>query len=128
VRSEVEGVIHSVLPGLDLSRLPTRRPPARARWREPLSYHNLGAALDSGFSVTTYGRIRRVTDIVPNDKLQSVRLVQGPWQRRLRLATVHLDTAGRNVHAAIRLWDETEAAEMTNTLAEFARSARSRNG
>jgi putative membrane protein len=128
VRSEVEGVIHSVLPGLDLSRLPTSRPPARARWREPLSYHNLGAALDSGFSVTTYGRIRRVTDIVPNDKLQSVRLVQGPWQRRLRLATVHLDTAGRNVHAAIRLWDETEAAEMTNTLAEFARSARSRNG
>jgi putative membrane protein len=128
VRSEVESVIHSVLPGLDLSQLPTRRPPGRARWREPLSYHNLGAALDSGFSVTTYGRIRRVTDIVPNDKLQSVRLVQGPWQRRLRLATVHLDTAGRNVRAAIRLWDEDEAAELTNTLAEFARSARSRNG
>jgi putative membrane protein len=127
VRSEVEGVIHSVLPGLDLSQLPTRRPPARARWREPLSYHNLGAALDSGFSVTTYGRIRRVTDIVPNDKLQSVRLVQGPWQRRLHLATVHLDTAGRNVHAAIRLWDEDEAAEVIDTLAEFARSARSRN-
>ena len=128
LRSEVEGVIHSVLPGLDLSRLPTRRPPSRARWREPLSYHNLGAAFDTGFSVTTYGRIRRVTDIVPNDKLQSVRLVRGPWQRRLRLATVHLDTAGRNVHAAIRQWDEDEAAKLTDTLAELARSARSRNG
>jgi putative membrane protein len=128
LRSEVEGVIHAVLPGLDLSRLPTRRPPSRARWREPLSYHFLGAALDAGFSVTTYGRIRRVTDIVPNDKLQSVRLAQGPWQRKLRLATVHLDTAGRNVHGAFRLWDEKEAAELIDTLAEFARSARSRNG
>jgi putative membrane protein len=127
LRAEVEGVIHSVLPGLDLTRLPTRRPPLRARWRAPLSYHNLGAAFDAGFSVTTYGRIRRITDVVPQDKLQSVRLVQGPWQRRLRLASVHLDTAGRNVHAEIRHWDAAEAAQLTDALAEFARSARSRN-
>jgi putative membrane protein len=128
LRSDVEGVIHSVLPGLDLHRLATEGPPLRARWRAPLSYHNLGAALDAGFSVTTYGRIRRVTDVVPQDKLQSVRLVQGPIQRKLRLASVHLDTAGRNVHAAIRQWDVRQAAELTDTLAEFARSARSRNG
>ncbi|MCW2549491.1 MAG: rane-flanked domain protein, partial [Mycobacterium sp.] len=109
LRAEVEGVIHSVLPGLDLHRLATERPPLRARWRAPLSYHNLGAALDAGFSVTTYGRISRVTDVVPQDKLQSVRLVQGPVQRKLRLASVHLDTAGRNVHAAIRHWDVGQA-------------------
>ena len=61
------------------------------------------------------------------DKLQSVRLVEGPLQRRLHLATVHLDTAGRNVHAAFRHRDRREAAELTDTLARIARSARSYN-
>ncbi len=127
-RDEAERVIHSVLPGLDLERLRPASPPRRARWRAPLLYHYLGAALDDSFSVTTYGRIRRVTDVVPQDKLQSVRLVQGPWQRKLGLASVHLDTAGRNVRAAIAHWDHDEAAVLTGRLAGLARSARQRNG
>jgi putative membrane protein len=128
VRAEAERVIQTVLPGLDLDALSLRRPPARARWRAPLSYGRLGSAFDSGWSVTSYGRIRRVTDVVPQDKLQSVRLVQGPLQRRLRLANVHLDTAGHNVHAAIRQWDAAQAAELTDSLAGLARSARSQHG
>ncbi len=123
-RDEAERVIETVLPGLNLSAITPRKPPVRARWRAPLSYHFLGAAFDHGWSVTTYGRIRRTTDIVPQDKLQSVRLVQGPYQRRLRLATVHLDTAGRNVHAAIAHWDAQAASETVDVLAEVARHAR----
>jgi putative membrane protein len=128
MRDEAERVIQIVLPGLDLDALSLRRPPARARWRAPLSYGRLGSAFDAGWSVTSYGRIRRVTDVVPQDKLQSVRLVQGPLQRRMRLATVHLDTAGHNVHAAIRQWDAAQAAELTDSLAGLARSARSQHG
>lgn len=127
-REEAERVIQIVLPGLDLGALALLQPPSRARWRAPLSYGRLGSAFDAGWSVTSYGRIRRVTDVVPQDKLQSVRLVQGPLQRRLRLATVHLDTAGHNVHAAIRQWDVTQAAQLTDSLARLARSARSRHG
>jgi putative membrane protein len=125
-RAEAHAVIEAVLPGLRLNTIPLRRPPARARWREPLSYHFLGAAFDAGFSLTSFGRVRRVIDVVPQDKLQSVRLVQGPWERRLDLATVHLDTAGRNVHAAMWHWDATEAARWTDALAAIARSARAR--
>jgi putative membrane protein len=125
-RAEAHAVIEAVLPGLRLAAIALRRPPARARWREPLSYHFLGASFDAGFSLTSFGRVRRVTDVVPQDKLQSVRLVQGPWERRLGLATVHLDTAGRNVHAAMWHWDATEATEWTDALAAMARSARAR--
>ena len=53
--------------------------------------------------------------------------MQGPYQRKLRLATVHLDTAGRNVHAAIAHWDAQAAAETVDVLAEVARHARRRH-
>ena len=126
-RAQAEHLIQTVLPGLRLESIQLTKPPARARWRAPLSWHFLAGSFDHGWSVTTYGRIRRVTDVVPQDKLQSVRLVAGPVQRRLRLATVHLDTAGRNVHAAFRHRDAQEAAELTDALAKVARSARSYN-
>ncbi|MHB1500326.1 MAG: PH domain-containing protein, partial [Candidatus Dormibacteria bacterium] len=38
--------------------------------------------------------MRRVITWVPLAKVQSVRWTQGPLQRRLRLASVHLDIAG----------------------------------
>jgi putative membrane protein len=126
-RGQAEALIETVLPGLRLAAIPLTKPPARARWRAPLSWHYLAGAFDAGWSVTTYGRIRRVTDIVPQDKVQSVRLVVGPVQRRLGVATVHLDTAGRNVHAAFRHRDQQEAAELVDALAHAARSARSYN-
>ena len=126
-RAQAEQLIQTVLPGLRLSAIKASKPPKRARWRAPLSWHFLSGAFDHGWSVTTYGRLKRVTDVVPQDKLQSVRLVEGPVQRRLGLATVHLDTAGRNVHAAFRHRDRREAAELTDTLARIARTARSVN-
>jgi putative membrane protein len=124
-RAEAEHLIQTILPGLRLEAIHVTKPPLRARWRAPLSWHFLAGSFDHGWSVTTYGRIKRVTDVVPQDKLQSVRLVSGPLQRRLRLATVHLDTAGRNVHAAFRHRDQQEAAALTDALAEVARTARS---
>jgi putative membrane protein len=50
--------------------------------------------------VTTTGRFGRVTAWIPLAKVQSLRLVQDPVQRRLGLATIHLDTAGRNLQSA----------------------------
>ena len=42
------------------------------------------------------GRIRKVTTWLPLEKAQSVRMVTGPVQRHLSLATLHVDAAGRD--------------------------------
>ena len=54
---------------------------------------------DDKVFVTRRGRFRRETDVVLHERVQSVRLTQGPLQRRLGLATVHLDTSPGPVHA-----------------------------
>jgi putative membrane protein len=74
--------------------------------------------------VTATGRIRRVTVWVPLEKAQSLRLVEGPLQRRLGLATVHVDTAGRALHAALRDRDRSEADVALADLVGLARAAR----
>jgi putative membrane protein len=52
--------------------------------------------------------------------------VQGPIQRRLRLASVHVDTAGKTVHATLRDRDLAEAAAALEDLTDLARAARRR--
>ncbi len=110
--------------------LPDERlaPPARARWKSPLRFRLLSWGGNRRYAVTTSGRVRRVTDFVPLSKVQSVRLVEGPVQRRLRLASIHLDTAGRNVHAVLRDRDRQEAAQLLRELPERSRRARQDEG
>lgn len=110
--------------------LPEERssPPPRARWKSPLRFRYLSGATNERYTVTTSGRLRRVTDWVPLAKVQSVRLVEGPVQRRLQLSSIHLDTAGRRVHAVLRDRDRTEAAELLDELPDRCRRARQAEG
>jgi putative membrane protein len=105
---------------------PLARPPRRAWWKAPLSYHFLAAGHTDTLAVAVVGRLRRETTWVPLAKTQSVRLVQGPLQRRLGLATVHLDAAGRRVRAEFRERREAEARALAGVLAALSRSARRR--
>lgn len=123
-RSVATVVLARVLDGVDLDRLRTVRPPRRARWRAPLMWHYLGVGWDDRHAVTSYGRLRRVIDVVPNGKIQSLRLVQGPLARRLRIATLHLDTAGLDVRAAAAYRDEAEARALLEAGILRARAAR----
>jgi putative membrane protein len=114
--------------GLRLDALPTIPPPRRALLRAPLTWHFLGFATDPRWVVSSGGRLRRVTDVVPHGKVQSLRFVQGPVARWLRLATVHLDTAGRDVHAAARFRDAAEARRLFGELTDLARARRREQG
>jgi putative membrane protein len=100
------------------------KPPRRGWWKAPLSYHFLAAGHDGTLAVAVVGRLRRETTWVPLAKAQSVRLVQGPLQRRLGLATVHLDAAGRRVRAEFRERRQDEARSLVGELATLSRSAR----
>ena len=103
------------------------RPPLQARWKAPLSYHFLAAGHDAGLAVSVVGRLRKVTTVVPLEKAQSVRFVQGPLQRRLGLATVHLDAAGLHVRAEFRERPQAQARLLVGELAALSREARRRD-
>ena len=105
---------------------PADRPvPRVARWRAPLQARRLRVGLDDRHVVTTSGAVTTVTDIAPLSKVQSVRLTQGPYERRLRLASVHVDTAGRRLPGAVAAHrDERGAGALLEEITERARSAR----
>ncbi|HEV3295034.1 MAG TPA: PH domain-containing protein [Streptosporangiaceae bacterium] len=100
------------------------RPPRQARWKAPLSYHFLAAGHDHAIAVAVTGRLRKVTTWVPLAKAQSVRYVQGPVQRWLGLATVHLDAAGHHVRAEFRERPQPQARLLVDELAALGRAAR----
>jgi hypothetical protein len=70
------------------------------------------------------GRINRATTWVPFEKSQSVRRVQGPLQRPLGLATVHVDVAGRRTRAEFRDRTMEEADALVEALTVLSREAR----
>jgi putative membrane protein len=117
--------------GLELvDRLVPDRPlelspaPRRVFWKSPLRYRKLAWGRTDTCVATTSGRLRKISCWVPLEKVQSLRRVEGPVQRRLRLASVHVDTAGRAVHATLRDREAAEATEALEELAELARAAR----
>ena len=120
-REEADRLLGYLVPEAPGERSPA---PPRARFKSPLRYHNLSWGRNPRYAVTTGGRLGRVTAWIPLGKVQSLRLVQGPVQRRLRLATIHLDTAGRNLHSALRDRDADEARAVIEELSGLAREAR----
>ncbi|MEU1689697.1 PH domain-containing protein [Micromonospora sp. NPDC005707] len=118
-----ELVVAEVLPGVRLGALPATLPPRRARWLRPLSRARVGAGLDEQVFVARSGLLTRRLTLVPYARIQSVRVTQGPAQRRLRLATVHADTAGGSGAAALDR-DLGEAWELAAELTARAHAAR----
>jgi putative membrane protein len=114
-------LLEHVLPG---APEPVHRAPRRVLLKSPLRYRYLAWGRSDAAVVTQTGRIRRVTVWVPLEKVQSLRRVEGPLQRVLSLATVHLDTAGRALHAALRDRDRREADDALGDLVRLARTAR----
>jgi putative membrane protein len=92
--------------------------------KSPLRYRFLAWGRADSCVVTSSGRIRRITSWVPLAKVQSFRRTQGPVQRRLRLASLHVDTAGRSVHATLRDRDVAETDETLVDVVRLARAAR----
>jgi putative membrane protein len=123
-RSEALRVLSRVLPGLDVDAVQTHGVPRNARFVDPFAWTALGVGTDDRVLVTRRGRLTRVTDVVLHEKVQSVRLVQGPLQRRLGLASVHLDTTPGPVTAVAPHRDAHEARRLVDAEVEQARLAR----
>jgi putative membrane protein len=70
------------------------------------------------------GRVRRFVEVVPHARVQSLRLRQGPLQRRLGLATVEVLTTPGPARPRARHLDAGEATRLLN--AQVGRSGRAR--
>lgn len=115
-------LIATVLP-VDLVGLRLSPPPARARWLAPWRQPVLGAALADRVFATRDGRVTRELVVVPYERIQSVRVVQGPLQRWLGLANVYADTAGSLTPTAHHR-ELAEARALAAELTQRARAAR----
>ncbi len=123
-RDTASGLLHRVLPEAAVRPPHGAGPPRRAIWRAPLSYRMLAAWHDDRYVCARTGRVRPSLVIVPLEKVQSLRWVQGPLQRALRLASVHVDTAGRRWQAVARARDAGEADAMLVRLTDLSGRAR----
>jgi putative membrane protein len=123
-REVAESVVARVLPGVTVpASAALSRPPRRAGRCLPLWWRGYGIAVTDGVFAARHGLLRRRLALVPHAKVQSVRLVQGPWKRLWRLADVHVDT-GANKTVTARLRDAQEAAELLHSQAERSRTGR----
>jgi putative membrane protein len=113
-----------VLRGLDVGRVPLSQPPVRATWLAPVGRRFIGAGLDDLLVVSRSGWLTRRTHAAPHGRVQSLRLHQGPLLRRLRLATVYVDSPPGPVAVRLLYRDAAEARALLNREAVLARRAR----
>lgn len=121
-------VLHRVLPGVDPFAIPMQAVPASARWRAPLQCRQLGVGATPRVLVTRSGWLIPKWDVVPHARTQSVRLTQGPWQRRLGLASVHVDSTPGPVRVKALHRDVASVRELVNAQSDRARLARQLGG
>ena len=121
---EVTLALSRILPGLNLSAVPLNSSPRQARWLRPYDFWTLRYGADERVVITEHGWLTHVRNVVPHAKTQSVRLSQGPLQRRLGLADVHLDITHGPVTPIAHQLSAAAARELTMSQLDRARAAR----
>ncbi len=123
-RSQALDLIAEVLPGVDIAALDFEAAPRQSRWRSPLEWRMLGCAITPEVIASRSGRITRRISVALHARVQSVRVTEGPWERRLGLCTLHADTAPGPVHVAARHLGRDEVAGLAREETERMRRAR----
>jgi len=98
--------------------------PRRTRWLDPVAWRRHGYAVtDRALLVRGGGLVRRFA-VVPHERTQSLGVSQGPWQRRLRVASFHLHSTPGPVHPAVAHLREQDVTLLVREQARRAREAR----
>lgn len=111
-RELVHDMARHLLRGLDPESIELRSVPRRARWLAPIAHRFLRVGTSERLVVSREGWFNRRTHAAPQARIQSVRITQGPLQRRLRLADVHTDSPPGPVQVRARHRDAAEARRL----------------
>lgn len=121
---QARDVVARLLPDLDTDALTWVVAPTRSWKRSPIQWRNLAVGWDEHAFAARRGRITRHLAAVPHARTQSVRWTQGPWERALDLASLHIDTAPGPVDVSGLHLDETVALSIATNQAKAARRGR----
>mgnify|MGYP000642971198 CR=1 FL=1 len=92
----------------------------RGRIFSPLAWRREAIALTGTCVVLRTGRWWRRTSVVPYERIQSMRMRQGPLARRRGLAAIHLDMVDHAVGTTLSNLEATEAAAIQTVVSERA--------
>lgn len=118
-------VLDQLVPGARPSEIAQVRVPPRSWPFAPIGWRYRWVGTDDVAFVARSGWVERTTDVVPHARTQSVELRQGPWQRRLDVATVEVHTPEGPVDADGPHLDAAEARRVAFDQLTLARHARS---
>jgi putative membrane protein len=113
-------IVERVLPGLDLAAMHWHSAPPRSRRRSPIQWQRIAVAWDDTVFAARSGRLTRRIAVIPHARTQSVRVTQGPWERALRLASVHVDSTPGPVSITGHHLDAAQAREVADGQVERA--------
>lgn len=117
-------IVGRVLPGVDIMSIPLIPAPERTRKRAWIQWRQLGIGWNDEVFVTRGGRITQHWEVVPHARTQSVRVTQGPWQRSLGLASLHVDSTPGAVKITAHHRDAGEVRRIAQEQADRAAVAR----
>jgi putative membrane protein len=127
-RAQALLVLSRVMPGVDIDAVVLSRVPARAKWRAPLRWWTHRAGSDDVVFAVRSGLLTKVFAVMRHEKIQSFALEAGPWQRALRLASVHLHSTSGPVKVIAPFRDIGEARAMLDAEVVLARAGRALAG
>lgn len=122
--TQAQNIVSRVLPDLDISCLTWVYAPRRASKRSWIQWVNLAAGWDEHTFAIRRGRITRHTAALPHARTQSVRWTQGPWERSLDLASMHVDVTPGPVSISAKHLDSNQARTIAMYQAHAARQGR----
>jgi putative membrane protein len=117
-------IVRRVLPGVDIMAIPLVPAPERAKRRAWIQWRQLAVGWTDDVFITRGGRITERWDVVPHARTQSVRVTQGPWERSLGLASMHVDSTPGAVKIVGLHRDAAEAWTLAQQQADRAAHAR----
>lgn len=118
-------IVRRILPGVDVDAVPLTGVPQSVRRRAPIQWRQLGVGSDAAVFVSRRGRVVRHLTVSPHARTQSVRVTQGPWQRWVHVASVHLDIVPGPVRVVALHRPVREAYALAAEQVRYAHAARS---
>ena len=93
---------------------------------DSIAYRFMGVGTSEHLVVSREGWFNRRTHVAPQARVQSLRISQGPWQRRLGLADVHVDSPPGPTTVRARHRDAAEARRLFDVEVAMSAWARGR--